>query len=102
MAGDRMAKAMVDGQGQLSKIWLGDGSERGRTPQEILDAAAEAALNGKNAPNNNINLNGPITIQAKTELNEDPARVAFVVEDVIRKLAAYPKQGRRAPTLRSA
>jgi hypothetical protein len=41
------------------------------------------------------------TVTACPACGSDPAAVAFVVEDVIRKLAAYPKQGRRSPTLRA-
>lgn len=39
--------------------------------------------------------NGPITINAKTEINEDPARVAMAIEEVLTHLDRYRRQPKR-------
>jgi hypothetical protein len=62
------------------------------------DAGAPAVGDGLDKPpvtNNNNNFNGPITINVKAEVNEDPARVAYAVGEFLEHVDRYKKQPRR-------
>jgi hypothetical protein len=93
--GDYMAKAFVDSQERLKSIWGLSGEDK-KTLEEIL--AARGGPKGPGDQRTNVNLNGPITIVPKLEVNEDPTRVAYMIGDVIEQLGRFKQQARRVPT----
>lgn len=98
-----------EGGAHLKDIWTwGDRSNPWGT---AMDAARRADGSGihagqsghghvPKAGDQNINLMGPITIVAKTELNADPTRVAYTIGSVLEDLGRYRQQARRVPVPR--
>lgn len=79
----------------LARLY-GYGSEGATAPDE----ADQARLN--RLPDQNVNLNGPITISVKAEVNEDPARVALAFDEFLGNINRFRTQARRgvrAPNL---
>lgn len=59
----------------------------------------EKGIEGLNTSSNVTNINGPITMHVKTEVNADPARVMVALNEGVDRLRVFATQGKRLPVL---
>lgn len=90
---DRMAALLVNAQDQMGELWFGKGGNGVQGEQ----TGAPGALPGnvKKGGDNITNVNGPVTLQLKTEINADPARVMVAWEEGADKLQRFRTSARR-------
>ena len=81
----------------LSKIW-GMG-EKGPYLSKNGVRRRGGDLDKLDTPSNVTNINGPITMHVKTEVNADPARVMVALNEGVDRLRVFATQGKRLPVV---
>lgn len=92
IASDMAAAALVKGQDQLSKIWMGTPEKEKFDWQGPTQDLAGKLPKNKPPP---ININGPVKFELKTEQNTDPARVMSAFSEGVDRLSRFATQSRR-------
>jgi hypothetical protein len=85
--------AQTEGQRAIDEYRMRAGGILGLLPQPG-EGGGETTTPPVTTPGD-TNINGPITITVKAEVNEDPARVAVAFDEVLGNLERYRRQPRR-------
>lgn len=81
----------------ISKMWGGEPA--GPVLSKYGVRRRGEGVDKLDVPSNITNINGPITMHVKTEVNADPARVMVALNEGVDRLRVFATQGKRLPVV---